>query len=79
MLRSSGKSVPERSQAVHYRVYGVSTAWGRSWGRLPAPPGIAVQEDDPDVGVKWPVRHPKVSERDAAAPKLAEIRYALPL
>ena len=34
--------------------------------------------DDPDVGIEWPLDDPKVSERDATAPKLAEIRDSLP-
>ena len=29
--------------------------------------------DDPDVGVEWPISDPQVSERDSAAPKLADI------
>jgi dTDP-4-dehydrorhamnose 3,5-epimerase len=29
--------------------------------------------DDPDVGVKWPVEHPILSKRDAAAPSLKAI------
>ncbi|UJA21584.1 dTDP-4-dehydrorhamnose 3,5-epimerase [Thermoleophilia bacterium SCSIO 60948] len=34
--------------------------------------------DDPDVGVDWPLADPQVSARDAAAPKLAEVRDRLP-
>jgi dTDP-4-dehydrorhamnose 3,5-epimerase len=34
--------------------------------------------DDPDVGVKWPVDQPLLSERDKSAPKLAEIADSLP-
>jgi dTDP-4-dehydrorhamnose 3,5-epimerase len=34
--------------------------------------------DDPDVGVDWPVSDPLLSERDKAAPRLAEVRDALP-
>jgi dTDP-4-dehydrorhamnose 3,5-epimerase len=26
--------------------------------------------DDPDVGIKWPVENPILSQRDAAAPRL---------
>ena len=29
--------------------------------------------DDPDVGVEWPVAEPLLSERDKAAPRLAEV------
>jgi dTDP-4-dehydrorhamnose 3,5-epimerase len=34
--------------------------------------------DDPDVGVDWPVPEPLLSERDKAAPKLADVRDELP-
>jgi len=34
--------------------------------------------DDPDVGVEWPVAEPLLSERDKAAPRLAEIADDLP-
>jgi dTDP-4-dehydrorhamnose 3,5-epimerase len=34
--------------------------------------------DDPDVGVDWPVAEPLVSERDSAAPTLAEVAETLP-
>ena len=34
--------------------------------------------DDPEVGVKWPVSEPLLSERDRAAPRLAEIAAELP-
>ena len=34
--------------------------------------------DDPDVGVEWPVDEPLLSERDIAAPKLADVRDELP-
>ncbi|HEY5815326.1 MAG TPA: dTDP-4-dehydrorhamnose 3,5-epimerase [Solirubrobacterales bacterium] len=34
--------------------------------------------DDPDVGVEWPVEEPLLSERDKAAPKLAEVVDSLP-
>ncbi|MBA2240919.1 MAG: dTDP-4-dehydrorhamnose 3,5-epimerase [Solirubrobacterales bacterium] len=33
--------------------------------------------DDPDVGVEWPLAEPQVSERDAAAPRLAEVADSL--
>jgi dTDP-4-dehydrorhamnose 3,5-epimerase len=34
--------------------------------------------DDPTVGVEWPIDDPLLSERDKAAPKLAEVAKALP-
>ena len=34
--------------------------------------------DDPDVGVEWPLAGPQLSERDRAAPRLAEIAATLP-
>jgi dTDP-4-dehydrorhamnose 3,5-epimerase len=34
--------------------------------------------NDPDVGVKWPVSEPVLSERDKTAPRLAEIADRLP-
>ncbi len=34
--------------------------------------------DDPDVGVEWPAKDPLLSERDKAAPRLAELASALP-
>jgi len=42
--------------------------------------GVAYEDpwDDPDVGVDWQVSDPLLSERDKTAPKLAEVRDALP-
>jgi dTDP-4-dehydrorhamnose 3,5-epimerase len=34
--------------------------------------------DDPDVGVEWPLREPLLSDRDRAAPRLAEVADSLP-
>jgi dTDP-4-dehydrorhamnose 3,5-epimerase len=34
--------------------------------------------DDPDVGVEWPIAEPLLSERDKAAPSLAEVAETLP-
>jgi dTDP-4-dehydrorhamnose 3,5-epimerase len=34
--------------------------------------------DDPEVGIEWPVSDPLLSERDRAAPSLAEIAPTLP-
>jgi dTDP-4-dehydrorhamnose 3,5-epimerase len=38
--------------------------------------GIAY--DDPDLGIEWPALEPVVSERDANAPRLAQIAHELP-
>jgi dTDP-4-dehydrorhamnose 3,5-epimerase len=37
-----------------------------------------VRWDDPDVGVGWPIDHPQLSERDQAAPMLADVENDLP-
>ena len=53
---------------VHYKLssyYDPDTEAGIAW-------------DDPDVGIEWPLADPQVSERDATAPKLAEIEQTLP-
>jgi dTDP-4-dehydrorhamnose 3,5-epimerase len=34
--------------------------------------------DDPDVGVEWPLSEPLLSERDQAAPRLADVADSLP-
>jgi dTDP-4-dehydrorhamnose 3,5-epimerase len=34
--------------------------------------------DDADIGVEWPIDEPLLSERDKAAPRLAEVRDRLP-
>jgi dTDP-4-dehydrorhamnose 3,5-epimerase len=34
--------------------------------------------DDPEVGVEWPISDPILSDRDRAAPRLAEIADSLP-
>ncbi|MDQ2940139.1 MAG: dTDP-4-dehydrorhamnose 3,5-epimerase, partial [Actinomycetota bacterium] len=34
--------------------------------------------DDPDIGVEWPISEPLLSDRDKAAPRLAEITDSLP-
>ncbi len=49
---------------VHYKLsapYDPATEAGIAW-------------DDPSVAVEWPIADPKVSERDATAPSLAEIK-----
>jgi dTDP-4-dehydrorhamnose 3,5-epimerase len=53
---------------VNYRLsslYDPATEAGIAW-------------DDPEVGVEWPLADPHVSERDANAPRLAEIADELP-
>ena len=52
---------------VHYKLssyYDPATEAGIAW-------------DDPAVGVDWPIDDPQVSERDATAPKLADIEGEL--
>lgn len=52
---------------VHYKLsayYDPATEAGIAW-------------DDPTVAVEWPTSEPQVSERDATAPKLAEIEDGL--
>jgi dTDP-4-dehydrorhamnose 3,5-epimerase len=53
---------------VHYKLsspYDPATEAGIAW-------------DDPELGVEWPLTDPQTSERDRAAPKLAEIAAELP-
>ena len=53
---------------VHYKLsslYDPATEAGIAW-------------DDPDVAVEWPTADPQLSERDRAAPRLAEIAEELP-
>jgi dTDP-4-dehydrorhamnose 3,5-epimerase len=53
---------------VHYKLsslYDAETEAGIAW-------------DDPQVGVEWPLTEPQVSQRDATAPRLAEIADELP-
>jgi dTDP-4-dehydrorhamnose 3,5-epimerase len=53
---------------VHYKVssyYDPETEAGIAW-------------DDPDVAIEWPIADPQVSERDAAAPRLADVADTLP-
>lgn len=48
---------------VHYKVssyYNPATEAGIAW-------------DDPEIGVEWPLAQPRVSARDANAPKLTEV------
>jgi dTDP-4-dehydrorhamnose 3,5-epimerase len=37
-----------------------------------------IRWDDPDIGIEWPVDEPLLSERDKAAPRLAEVAGSLP-
>lgn len=37
---------------------------------------IAVRWDDPGIGIEWPIDDPVLSEKDAAAPTLAELAAA---
>jgi dTDP-4-dehydrorhamnose 3,5-epimerase len=39
---------------------------------------ITVRWDDPEIGIAWPVAQPLLSPRDAAAPRLRELRDRLP-
>lgn len=39
---------------------------------------IAVRWDDPQLSIAWPIREPRLSDKDAAAPLLAEIHDRLP-
>jgi dTDP-4-dehydrorhamnose 3,5-epimerase len=53
---------------VHYKLsslYDAATEAGIAW-------------DDPGVAVDWPLDDPQVSQRDAAAPRLAEVAGELP-
>jgi len=53
---------------VHYKLsstYDAETEAGIAW-------------DDPQVGVDWPLTEPQVSQRDATAPRLAEVADDLP-
>ncbi len=39
---------------------------------------IAIAFDDPDIGIRWPTDAPIVSDKDAAAPRLASLEGCLP-
>ncbi|MDX1390549.1 MAG: dTDP-4-dehydrorhamnose 3,5-epimerase, partial [Acidobacteriota bacterium] len=39
---------------------------------------IAIAWNDPEIGVRWPVDVPILSEKDANAPRLSELADALP-
>ena len=38
----------------------------------------SIAYDDPDIGIDWPAGSPVVSDRDAAAPRLADVARDLP-
>ena len=38
----------------------------------------AIAWDDPEIGIEWPVSDPVLSERDRAAPRLADVAGSLP-
>ena len=40
---------------------------------------FVVAWNDPEIAVRWPLERPELSKRDAAAPRLSEIREMLPL
>jgi dTDP-4-dehydrorhamnose 3,5-epimerase len=40
---------------------------------------VTVLWSDPEIGIAWPIREPILSAKDAAAPRLAEIRDRLPV
>lgn len=40
---------------------------------------LAIAWDDPEIGVAWPVEHPRLSPRDAGARRLSELRSHLPV
>jgi dTDP-4-dehydrorhamnose 3,5-epimerase len=63
-----GFCVLSETADVTYRLssyYDAATEAGIAW-------------NDPDVGVEWPIEDPILSERDRAAPRLAEIAHELP-
>jgi hypothetical protein len=40
----------------------------------PSPEGdAAVPWNDPDIGIRWPIPEPRLSPKDAAAPRLRDI------
>ncbi len=39
---------------------------------------LAIAWNDPELAIPWPVLVPSLSNRDAAAPRLAEVRDKLP-
>ncbi|HEX9800431.1 MAG TPA: dTDP-4-dehydrorhamnose 3,5-epimerase [Thermoanaerobaculia bacterium] len=39
---------------------------------------LTIRWDDPEIGIEWPLAAPLLSPRDAAAPRLAEVRDRLP-
>lgn len=39
---------------------------------------MSVRWNDPDIAIEWPIKKPVLSEKDAAAPSLADILHKLP-
>jgi len=39
---------------------------------------LAIAWNDPELAIRWPVEEPILSDRDRAAPRLAEVRHRLP-
>src|SRR5262249_33480111 len=64
-----GFAVTSTSAAVEYKCsdfYDPASELGLAW-------------DDPDVGIKWPVEHPILSERDRRHPRLKQLMSQLPV
>jgi dTDP-4-dehydrorhamnose 3,5-epimerase len=64
-----GFAVTSAAAAIEYKCsdfYDPATELGLAW-------------DDPDVGIKWPVETPILSERDRRHPRLQELMARLPL
>ena len=40
---------------------------------------LSVLWNDPEIGIAWPIRDPVMSPKDAAAPRLSEVKDSLPV
>jgi len=63
-----GFCVMSEEADVHYKLssyYDPDTEAGIRW-------------DDPEIAVEWPIQHPRLSDRDKLAPRLAEVAADLP-
>jgi dTDP-4-dehydrorhamnose 3,5-epimerase len=40
---------------------------------------LTIAWNDPDIAIEWPVENPILSEKDAAAPRLAQVKDRLPV